>query len=444
MTDADPLDGVIRNDPVKYFTKVDGQRTFLVAKLADEIMEAVTLAEGIDDYVWRYGGGVWRPDKHVVRDVGVRLLGDLYRGSHVRNAEDVVRARLRKADHVIDCEPVEQYINFANGLLDWRTGQLHDHTPMVRSTVQLATRWNPDATCPNFDKFLSEVLAPDDIPRMWELIGYLLYNGNPLHKAVMLVGTGRNGKGTWLRAMTALLGGRNITNISLHDLINTRFTTVALFGKLANFSGDIDGKYLESTATLKAITGEDRISAEHKHHDRFDFRPWALPVFSANKVPGSADVTTGYLSRWLVVGFPNSFEGREDRELDERLAAEIDGIAAAAVPALRRLMERGEFVVTPAGKEATEDFRRHVDQVSTWVDWCCELWPPHEFVRRSSLYTAYRRWARRDGYGAVRAGEFYDRLTALGAEPVTIKGVRGYRGIKVTDQAHEGDRLFGG
>jgi putative DNA primase/helicase len=90
---------------------------------------------------------------------------------------------------------------------------------------------------------------------MWELIGYLTYSGNLLHKAVMLSGTGRNGKGTLLRVITALLGDDNTTSVSLHDLVNTRFSTASLFGKNANIAGDIDGGYIENTATFKAITG---------------------------------------------------------------------------------------------------------------------------------------------------------------------------------------------
>jgi putative DNA primase/helicase len=135
----------------------------------------------------------------------------------------------------------------------------------------------------------------------------------------MLVGTGRNGKGTFLRVMNALLGPENITASSLNDIVSVRFTTASLFGKIANIAGDIDATYLESTATFKAITGQDQIQAEHKGRPRFDFTPWCVPVFSANKIPANADVTVGYMSRWLVIEFPNDFTGREDRRLDEKL-----------------------------------------------------------------------------------------------------------------------------
>jgi D5 N terminal like/Family of unknown function (DUF5906) len=240
----------------------------------------------LDDILWSYANGVWSPDRHVVRTRTAQLLGEQYRRGHGANTEDVVRARSPR----INSEPIPEIINFRNGLYDWHTDTLHSHAPDVLSTVQLPVRWNPAADCPQFDTFLRQVVAIDMIPTVWELIGYLMYSGNPLHKAVMLMGSGCNGKGTLLRVLTALLGARNVTSVSLHDLANTRFTTVSVFGKIANIAGDIDATYLESTARFKAITGQDTISAEHKGRDRFDFSPWAVPVFSANKIPPSSDV----------------------------------------------------------------------------------------------------------------------------------------------------------
>jgi P4 family phage/plasmid primase-like protien len=335
---------------------VDRHGGLLVATFADAVIGLGPLAEGTDDILWSYADGVWSPDKHVVRSRASGLLGERYRRTHSTNTEDVVRTKSRR----ITCEPISEAINFRNGLYLWRPDALHDHTPDVLSTVQLSIDWDPDATCPGFDMFLSQVVPADMVDLVWELIGYLLYSGNPLHKAIMLMGSGRNGKGTFLRVVTALLGARNTTSVSLHDLVNTRFSTASLFGKIANIAGDIDGTYLESTATFKAITGQDQISAEHKGRDRFDFTPWAVPVFSANKIPASSDVTVGYLSRWLVVPFPNDFTGREDRTLDRRLQAkaELQGIAVKAMPALRRLMARGDFDLPESGRQARDEFTR--------------------------------------------------------------------------------------
>jgi P4 family phage/plasmid primase-like protien len=423
-----------RLHPDRYFDKHGG---LLVATFADAVIGLGPLAEGADDILWSYASGVWSPDKHVVRSRAAALLGERYRRTHGTNAEDVVRAKSRR----ITCEPVSAVINFRNGLYLWKSGALQAHTPDVLSTVQLSVDWDPDATCPKFDRVISQVVPADMVDLVWELIGYLLYSGNPLHKAIMLMGTGRNGKGTLLRVLVALLGERNVTAVSLHDLVNTRFSTASLFGKIANIAGDIDGTYLESTATFKAITGQDQISAEHKGRDRFDFTPWAVPVFSANKIPASSDVTTGYLSRWLVIPCPNDLTGREDRTLDARLqaTAELQGIAAKAMPALRRLMARGEFDLPQSGRDALDEFTRRVDQVRTWADECADIDIAHPFVPRTMLYRAYKAWTDRDGHKPVKAGEFYDRLAAIPGCRHTRhgNGERGFVGVKVTNTAEE-------
>ena len=47
--------------------------------------------------------------------------------------------------------------------------------------------------------------------------------------------------------------------------------------------------------------------------------------------------------RWVVVPFPNSFTGREDRDLDAELQtdAELRGVMARGIAALPALMARG-------------------------------------------------------------------------------------------------------
>lgn len=415
---------------------VDPRDGLKAATLATDVLAIGPLAQGIDDRMWSYSNGVWSPDPHVVRNRSGRLLGDKYRRSYGANAEDLIRDQVP----VITSEPMVEVINFRNGLYLWKADTMREHDPSVLSTVQLSVDYDPTATCPEFDSFLAQVIPDDMTDMVWELIGYLMMSGNPLHKAVMLLGAGRNGKGTFLRTVTALLGRQNISAVSLHDLTNTRFSTASLFGKIANIAGDIDSTYLETTATFKAVTGEDQISAEHKGRDRFDFTPWAVPVFSANKVPGSADVTSGYLARWVILPFPHSFIGREDPGLSDRLTAksELMGIAAKAVPALRKLMERHRFTEPASATEATAEFNRRVDQVRTWIDECAEVDARHPWVNRTILYDAYKNWAARDGQRPVKASEFYDRLEsidpAVTAQRLGSQG-RGFLGVKVIDYA---------
>ena len=156
------------------------------------------------------------------------------------------------------------------------------------------------AQCPRFEQFLADVLpqdcyrpAGDSAGFIWEVIGYTLYSGNPLHIAVLLLGNGRNGKGTLIRVLKRLVGDHNCTTVKLHDLVENRFRAGTLFGKLANLAGDLESRWLDNTAAFKAITGGDSVQGEYKYGAAFDFTPWALPFYSVNKPFGSADSSEG-------------------------------------------------------------------------------------------------------------------------------------------------------
>jgi putative DNA primase/helicase len=395
---------------------------------------------GADDSLWSYAEGVWQRDPHVVRDRTVHLLGDAFKQVHASNAETYVKAMSVAKGRMIEGNPVPDLINVKNGLHDWSTGTLYEHDPKILSTVQLPVEYDPDAACPEFTKWLSDVVPADCVDLMFEIIGYLAYSGNPLHAAIMLVGSGRNGKSTFLDLMTSMLGRQNVSAVSLASLTGNRFAPAQLHGKIANLAGDIDSTYLAETAMFKAITGGDSIMAEHKHGQPFEFTPWAVPVFSANRVPASADVTAGYLSRWLVVPFPNSFAGREDRFLGKRLKAELPGVLAEGVRRLPGLLDRGQFSQVDSITDAKADFSRRVDQVRHWLHVATE--PIQEgFVSRSELYGAYRLNCMGDGGKPVRASEFYERLNGAGYQPcqqeqnrgATRVSVRGYRGLRLVN-----------
>jgi putative DNA primase/helicase len=413
----------------------------LARMLGRDVLIMGQLAAGKDGRIWPYRQGVYVPEearRPVIRGRCARLLKDDYRRSYATAAEDIVR----EAVPGIDCAPVEQYINVPNGLLDWRTEILYAHSPDVMSTVQLGVPWDARAKCPWFDWWLLQVVPPDCIELIWELIGYLAYSGNPLHIAVMLAGDGRNGKGTLLRVIVAILGAVNVTATSLADLVENRFRAAELFGKIANIAGDIDGTYLETTAKFKAITGNDLIDAERKQGHPFRFTPWAVPVFSANKIPASADTSAGYLSKWLVIPFPNSFEGKEDRTIEAKLHAELPGILAAGIRRLPALLERGQFGLTDSAREAKAEFSRKVDQVRYWQHECCEL-GSHPRESQTLTYKAYRRWVDGDGGKPLKASEFYNRLAATGVRVYRDAAGRWVEGMRVVDQCY-GDAPFGG
>lgn len=413
----------------RYFA--DREAGIDIAALADDVLTFGPLSTGIDGRFWAYADGVWREARDEVERRVVRLLGGRFRTAHASNCERVIAARVPR----IECAPTPRWINFTNGMLDWRTGELHDHSPDHFSTIQHPYDWDPNATCPRFDNFLGQILSEDFQVLAWEMLGYLMLSGNPLHQAFLFYGSGQNGKSTLMRVIAAMIGTGNYSAVTLDALNSNRFAPAALFGKTANLAGDIDATYQESTAAFKRSTGEDVFRAENKHEGGFDFTSWAVPCFSANQIPGSADTTEGYLRRWTVIRFGRHIsEAEKTYGLSDLLIAEVPGIAAHAVRALRDLMERGHFD-KERGEVAIEqaEFAEKIDAVRQWIDQCTEPVEDESYREdRSVCYKSYKTWCEVNGYKPLRADHFEERIAATGRRTGKARGHRWVADLMVT------------
>ncbi len=297
-------------------------------------------------------------------------------------------------------------VNCRNGLLEWRSGELRPHDPEVLSTWQLPVAYEPDADCPAFRQFLAEVLPPDMLEEVggvaaWqEDLGYLLLPGNPLHVAFLFRGDGRNGKGVLMDVMRALVGPGAVSSLSLEDMVSdrARFRLAGLVGSALNLCGELDPKFLASTAAFKGLTGGDVVQVERKNRDPFDYRPWATPVFSANDDFASVDRSTAYFARWQVRSFPTVIPAhRRDPQLAGRITAtELPGIAAAAIAGLRSLMARGHFREVESAARQKRQFQRHSDHVARFIEERVIV-DPTQSTQRPVLYQSYHAWCQDEG-----------------------------------------------
>jgi P4 family phage/plasmid primase-like protien len=433
----------LQADPDIFFA---GQQGLRVQTLAAAVRARIDLGRLVmhrdadaDDALWYCRDGLWRPGaKHEVERVCSQLLGERLRSSYVSN----VLLALRTSDLPLieDGPPHPPLINFANGMLAYMTEVFISHESdtacQARSTVRLAVPWKPDAVCPRFDAWVHQVLPPDCYEFIDEVIGYLMLNGNPLHKAILLHGSGRNGKGTFLRIVVALLGRANCSSVPLQTLGENRFATAELHMKLANVAGDLDSRHVEATNVFKMVTGQDMIYAERKNMQPFRFVSWAVPIFSANLIPTSSDTSVGYLSRWEVIPFPvnlHDLPGGIDPSIEESIiTSELPGIARRGVKGLQRLMARGGFDRPESVTEAFTEFERRLDQARHWLDErATDRNVSDAWTYRTDTYNDYLAWARANGHEKpLSAGKFYERIESAGIRPKQRKigssSVRGF------------------
>jgi len=324
----------------------------------------------------------------------------------------------------------EHLVNVANGVLDIDTLTLRPTLPHERFTYKLPVAWNPYATCPVVDEFVRDVLPADCFGITFEILGLCLLQTGRYRRAIMLLGKGSNGKSKILGLFNAILGSQNTAAVPLQVLSENRFAAARLFGKMANIAGDLDSRPLERSDLFKTLTGDDRIHAERKYEQGFDFVNTATLVFSANEWPVSHDQTDAYFTRWVALPFTQHFaESDEDMRPDskpadprilERLTTreELEGVLVRAVHGARALRERGGFDVPKSARDAVHDYREWADTVLAWV---VEVVKPLPDLRltRSMVYGAYKDWVRDNGRNPVSAKRFWPRLR----EVLTDRGI---------------------
>lgn len=423
----------------KYFHPDYGLKA---GRLADDVQAAGPLmVDTTEGKLWVYAGGVWSMDqdsrKSEVRRRIVTLLGERYRPAHARTALEVLGAHLPR----FTVGPVSICINVANGLLMWDGDPdpyLIEHHPESASTVQLPIAWDPAAGCPEFDRFLVAALPADDIERAWEVLGYLMMSGNPMQRMFLLSGSGGNGKGVFLNVARALLGEDNFTAVNLHDLSDNTFASADLYGKLGNICGEIDSTYIEKTARVKELCGDDVMRAERKGQDGFTFKWWGKAIFSANSIPGTSDSSVGWSRRWEVIQFPYA-PTKPDPKLSDRItASELPGIAVKAVYALRQLMSTGQFSAGESRDTAHREFADKANKVRRWLDDSDSAVEREEtgqiFNKGTTLLKAFRDWEEHDSGSKTHTGvqRFNELCRQAGLTPVTKRGTRGYYGTRIT------------
>lgn len=261
-------------------------------------------------------------------------------------------------------------INFGNGVYNIETKKLEPHNPKYCFLNKIPIKYDENAKCPKTIKFIKEVIYPEDIATLQEFFGYCLYRRYHIHKACMFIGEGKNGKSTMINLLENLLGVENISSKELYQIISDKFAIADIYGKLANVCADITATALKRTGVFKSLTGEDLVNAQKKFKGSFDFRNYAKFLFSANKLPRSPDKTYAFYRRWILISFPNTFEGKKcDPYILEKITTqeELSGLLNWVLEGLQRLLKNGEFSYNKTVEEIAEQYETLSDPVYAFV-----------------------------------------------------------------------------
>ena len=290
-------------------------------------------------------------------------------------------------------------INVDNGIYDTETGLLEPHSQNHPFRYVLPVAYNPEASCPIFLKFLHEITGGDFQMQIsiLESMAYCLMPEYPIQRAIMLVGSGSNGKSSLLRVLTALLGDENVSQITIQSLTNNRFSTEWLTGRLANIAPDLPKKGLYDTGTFKALTGGDPILAEIKRIQKpVRLRNCAKMLFSCNEIPDTPDDTDAFYRRWLILEFKQRFSEGRDIVPELTTAQELAGIFNLLVRNILPILQKTlKFTFAPDYETGRATYVRRSNTVKAFAEEHISYDPAAD-VPKAAIYGAYKAYCEKE------------------------------------------------
>lgn len=312
-------------------------------------------------------------------------------------------------------------INLQNGTfeIDSKGMQLKPFDRKDFVTYQLPFEYNKNAQAPIFQEYLNQVLP--DMERQKVLAEYLgfvfiKHNSNRLkeEKALILYGTGANGKSVFFEVVSALLGDENISNYSLQSLTNDNgYFRAKLANKLVNYASEINGK-LESSIFKQLVSGEP-VEARLPYGEPFTLKQYAKLIFNCNELPREVEQTNAYFRRFLIIPFDVTIPPeKQDKNLHNKIIEnELSGVFNWVLDGLNRLLEQKGFSECKAAENTVADYKKQSDSVKMFIDENEYKGSSQVYTLIKDLYPSYRGFCIEDGFKPVSKVNFSKRLKNL-------------------------------
>ena len=351
------------------------------------------------------------------RKAMLRHLLESERASRMQGALSLARSEPGIPLLPADLDPDPLLLNLRNCTYDLATEAPRSHKRDDLITKLAPVDHDEDATCPRWQLFLQRIL-PDPELRAFvaRLVGYSLTGETGEQILPILYGSGANGKSTFNETIKNLLGdyaqvAPSSTFLDSRDSIpndvarlrGTRFVIA---------SETSEGKRLNE-ALVKRLTGGDTIVARFLRAEYFEFKPTFKAWLATNHKPEVRGTDEAIWRRLRLIPFTVTIpHAEQDKELKEKLAAELPGILNWALDGYQDWRANG--VQPPAAVlAATADYRAESDTIGAFILDCCHD-EPEGWIRNGEIYEAYAAWAKSNAGDPMSPKAFTQRMQEKG------------------------------
>jgi putative DNA primase/helicase len=303
--------------------------------------------------------------------------------------------RILVKPELLDADP--WLFNCLNGTLELQTGKCREHSPSDLITKTAPISCSSQAECPAWDRFIQRIMGGSNemVSYLKRVVGYTLTGLTTEQCLFILLGTGANGKTTFIEVIRRLMGEyarqTDINAFLTKKLDPIRNDIARLAGSRFVSSAEApDGRDLDASL-LKQLTGGDTVTSRKLYQESTEHKPSYKIFIVANRPPRLDTTDEAIWRRVQDIPFRVTIpEDERDPNLTETLAGELPGILRWAVEGSREWQRIG--LRPPAEvRDATREHRHGPDAVGRFLKERCRRTPGAK-IAVQALHAAYVRW----------------------------------------------------
>jgi putative DNA primase/helicase len=287
-------------------------------------------------------------------------------------------------------------------------------------TKRLGTTLDPDAKCPHWLNFLNQIFDGNQemVAFVKRAVGYSLSGHVSEQCLFVLIGTGANGKSTFINALRRVFGDyagmTPMQTLTVMTFSNGQTNDLAAMeGKRFISASDGEAGQRLAEAKIKNMTGGDKIACRALYKDLREFDPQFKLWAATNDLPEVTGSDDAIWRRIRVINFPVTVpEDQRDPSLTQKLADEASGILNWALEGYCEWMSGG---LRPPQEiiEATSRYRQENDHVGQFIDARC-VKQASEKCSTKTLFDEYVNWSEENGHTPMPINSFGKDLTRKG------------------------------
>ncbi len=240
--------------------------------------------------------------------------------------------KLARSMFALDYKDLDKKVNLFhcdNGVV--RLGadvSFENHDRFNLNTHLSKVAYIPEAKCPMWEKFISEITNGDrELAEYLQMLAGYCLTGEPCQALFILFGGGNNGKGVFTSILLEVLGdyGGPILQELLMASPNQHPTQFAfLYGKRCVIAQETNEECRLNENQVKMLTGGDPIQCRRMREDFWTFQPTHKILLATNAKPVIRGTDFGIWRRIQLIPFQVKFTN-PDPELKDRLKTELPG-----------------------------------------------------------------------------------------------------------------------